>query len=208
MASLTRAEQKALRPTQILEAAFQEFVDHGFTAARVEDIAERVGVTKGTVYVYFPTKDELFSAMIQYIAVPMKNVIGDIGELKGNAATRLETLLRELYHRLLRERRLRQLLRFVVAEGARFPEVIDTHRDELIEPIHARIQSILDEGVEAGEFVGGPRANACLIFAPIVAIGIETLIYEDRRELDLESYIDAHIDLVIGSLLVDRNSRS
>ena len=60
MKRLTRAEQKALRPTQILEAAFQEFVEHGFTAARVEDIAERVGVTKGTVYVYFPTKEELF----------------------------------------------------------------------------------------------------------------------------------------------------
>lgn len=208
MKRLTRAEQKALRPTQILEAAFQEFVDHGFTAARVEDIAERVGVTKGTVYVYFPTKEELFSAMILHIAAPLETVIADIGEIEGRPAVRLEILIKGLYDRLLREKRLRQLLRFVVAEGARFPHVIDTHRDELIEPIHARIQAILDEGVETGEFVAGPRANACLLFAPIVAIAIETLIHEDRRVLDLPAYIDAHLDLVMGALLVDRNYRS
>ena len=208
MKRLTRAEQKALRPTQILEAAFQEFVEHGFTAARVEDIAERVGVTKGTVYVYFPTKEELFSAMILYIAGPLENVIADIGEIEGNAADRLEMLIKGLYDRLLGERRLRQLLRFVVAEGARFPQVIDTHREELIEPIHARIQAILDEGVVAGEFVGGPRANACLIFAPIVAIALETLVHEDRRVIDLPAYIDAHLDLVMGSLLVDRDLRA
>lgn len=209
MKSLTRAEQKALRPTQILEAAFQEFVDHGFAAARVEDIAERVGVTKGTVYVYFPTKEELFSAMIQHVAAPMKNIIADIGELDGTAANRLAALIRELYDRLLKELRLRQLLRFVIAEGARFPQVIDTHREELVVPIHARIQAILDEGVEAGEFLGGPRASASLIFAPIIAMGVETLIHAGRRDLELPAYIDAHLDLVLGGLLVaDKNRRS
>lgn len=201
MKRLTRAEQKALRPTQILEAAFEEFVDHGFTAARVEDIAERVGVTKGTVYVYFPTKEELFAAMIRHIAAPLETFLADMGELSGSNATRLENFILQLYDRFLTERRLRQLLRFVISEGMRFPQFIDTHRDELIEPILTRLQQILDDGVKAGEFASGPRAMARLIFSPIVATAVESLIHGDRRELELSAFIEAHLDLVMAGLL-------
>ncbi len=202
MKRLTRAEQKALRPTQILEAAFEEFVEHGFTAARVEDIAERVGVTKGTVYVYFPTKEELFAAMIRHIAAPIDDLAKESQHLQGNSAERLKELLLLLYEGLLKDRRLRQILRFVISEGTRFPQVIDTHRDDLIEPLLVRIQAILDEGIEAGEFVTGPRATARIIFAPVVAMAVETLIHGDRRELDIPSFMEAHLDLVMGSLLV------
>ncbi len=202
MKRLTRAEQKALRPTQILEAAFEEFVEHGFTAARVEDIAERVGVTKGTVYVYFPTKEELFAAMIRHIAAPIDDLAKESQHLQGNSAERLKELLLLLYEGLLKDRRLRQILRFVISEGTRFPQVIDTHRDELIEPLLVRIQTILDEGIEAGEFITGPRATARIIFAPVVAMAVETLIHGDRRELDIPSFMEAHLDLVMGSLLV------
>lgn len=202
MKRLTRAEQKALRPTQILEAAFEEFVEHGFTAARVEDIAERVGVTKGTVYVYFPTKEELFAAMIRHIAAPIDDLAKESQHLQGNSAERLKELLLLLYEGLLKDRRLRQILRFVISEGTRFPQVIDTHRDDLIEPLLIRIQTILDEGIEEGEFVTGPRATARIIFAPVVAMAVETLIHGDRRELDIPSFMEAHLDLVMGSLLV------
>ncbi|MES5099942.1 TetR/AcrR family transcriptional regulator [Agrobacterium sp. BA1120] len=207
MKRLTRAEQKALRPTQILEAAFEEFVEHGFTAARVEDIAERVGVTKGTVYVYFPTKEELFAAMIRHIAAPIDDLAKESQHLQGNGAERLKELLLLLYEGLLKDRRLRQILRFVISEGTRFPQVIDTHRDELIEPLLIRIQTILDEGIEAGEFITGPRATARIIFAPVVAMAVETLIHGDRRELDIPSFMEAHLDLVMGSLLVSNRVR-
>jgi AcrR family transcriptional regulator len=192
MKRLTRAEQKALRPTQILEAAFEEFVDHGFTAARVEDIAERVGVTKGTVYVYFPTKEELFAEMIRHIALPLETFLTDLGELSGNSEERLKNFILQLYDRLLTERRLRQMLRFVISEGTRFPHVIDTHTEELIEPILGRLQ---------GEFVPGPRASARIVFAPIVGIAVETLIHGDRRDLELPSFIESHLDLIMGALL-------
>ncbi|UHS59171.1 TetR/AcrR family transcriptional regulator [Agrobacterium vaccinii] len=201
MKRLTRAEQKALRPTQILEAAFEEFVDHGFTAARVEDIAERVGVTKGTVYVYFPTKEELFAEMIRHIALPLETFLTDLGELSGNSEERLKNFILQLYDRLLTERRLRQMLRFVISEGTRFPHVIDTHTEELIEPILGRLQELLDEGVKQGEFVPGPRASARIVFAPIVGIAVETLIHGDRRDLELPSFIESHLDLIMGALL-------
>lgn len=202
MKRLTRAEQKALRPTQILEAAFEEFVECGFATARVEDIAERVGVTKGTVYVYFPTKEELFSAMIRYIALPLEDIVAESRELKGNSAEQLTAMLLLLYKRLLEDKRLRQLLRFVISEGGRFPQVINTHHDDLIEPVLARVQAILDEGISKGEFVEGPRTSARIVFAPLVAIAVETLIHGESRELDIPDYMVSHLDLVLGSLLV------
>lgn len=202
MKRLTRAEQKALRPTQILEAAFEEFVERGFATARVEDIAERVGVTKGTVYVYFPTKEELFSAMIRYIALPLEDLVNESRDLQGNGAERLAALLVLLYKRLLEDKRLRQLLRFVISEGTRFPQVIATHHDDLIDPVLARIQSILDEGISNGEFVNGPRASARIVFAPLVAIAVETLVHGECRELNVPDFMEAHLDLVMGGLLV------
>lgn len=202
MKRLTRAEQKALRPTQILEAAFEEFVERGFATSRVEDIAERVGVTKGTIYVYFPTKEELFSAMIRYIAIPLDDLVAESRELEGNSAERLTALLVLLYKRLLEEKRLRQLLRFVISEGTRFPQVIATHHDDLIAPVLTRIQAILDEGVANGEFVKRRGASAAIVFAPLVAIAVETLVHGESRELDVPDFMEAHLDFVMGALLV------
>ncbi|WP_246668845.1 TetR/AcrR family transcriptional regulator [Agrobacterium rosae] len=204
MKRLTRAEQKALRPTQILEAAFEEFVEHGFTSARVEDIAERVGVTKGTVYVYFSTKEELFAAMIRHIATPFEDILADINQLKGSCADRLRGMILLFYDGMLEERRLTELLRFVISEGKRFPHVIDRHREELFEPLLVQMQTILDEGVDVGEFSGGSRASARILFSPIMAMAVEILIRGGRHDLHLNEYVESHVDLVMGSLVRDR----
>ncbi|MBB3945341.1 AcrR family transcriptional regulator [Rhizobium skierniewicense] len=201
MKRLTRAQQKALRPTQILDAAFEEFVEHGFSAARVEDIADRVGVTKGTVYVYFPTKEDLFAAMIEHISVPIQKMIADTQALTGTCVERLTAMMKLFYKISVDQREVRELLRFVISEGRRFPKVIDSHRDDLVDPLLMRVQTILNDGIASGEFVAGPRAEAQLVFAPILAMIFETLIHDGRRELDISAYIEAHLDLVLGSLV-------
>lgn len=199
---LTRAQQKALRPSQILDAAFEEFVHHGFASARVEDIADRVGVTKGTVYVYFPTKEELFGAMIRHIAVPFEDLLVETDELKGSCAERLRSLIKLFYERILENRRTRELLRFVVSEGMRFPQIIDAHRGELIEPLLVRTQAIIDDGIKLGEFRNGPAALSRVIVAPVLAMAMEMIIHDGRRDLDAPRYINAHIDLVMAGLAV------
>lgn len=205
MKKLTRAEQKALRPTQILDAAFEQFVEQGYSAARVEDIAERVGVTKGTVYVYFPTKEELFAAMINHISVPFEDMLGDIQKLEGNCAERLRAMILLAYARLSEDRRIRELLRFVISEGTRFPDVIDAHVGEFIDPLLDYTQTIVDEGVVAGEFEAGPKTMARVIVAPVVAMIVEVLTHEDRLDLEIPQYIEAHLDLVLSGLVVRRN---
>lgn len=201
---LTRAEQKARRPIQILDAAFEEFVANGFTAARVEDIADRVGVTKGTIYVYFPTKDDLFSAMMRHISAPLQGLLRDAGDLEGSCAERLRSLLLLFYERVSEDRHIRELTRFAISEGSRFPQVVEAHHDELIDPLFSLTQSLLDEGIAKGEFRDAPAALAPVIIAPVIAMMVETLIFGYRHDDDLPSYIEAHLDLIINGLAVDR----
>ena len=199
---LTRAEQKALRPTQILDAAFEEFVQKGFASARVEDIADRIGVTKGTVYVYFPTKEELFGAMIGHIATPFEDLLMEAKDLKGSCADQLRHLIKLFYDRILENRKTRELLRFVVSEGLRFPQVIDAHRTKLIEPLFNRAQALIDEGIALGEFRDGPAALSWVVVAPVLAMAMEMLIHDTRCDLDVATYFEAHIDLVMAGLAV------
>lgn len=201
---MSRAEQKALRPVQILDAAFEEFVARGFAATRVEDVAERIGVTKGTIYLYFPTKEELFSAMIDHISTPLEQLLHDSEELQGSCTQRLKNFLLLCYERIMQDRRSRELLRFVVSEGKRFPQVIEAHRRELIDPLLRRIQALLNEGIAAGEFRDGPGALARVIAAPVIAMMVETLIFGEGRNVEPPSYIAAHLDLVMNGLAASR----
>lgn len=198
---LTRAEQKQLRPIQILDAAFEEFVAHGYSAARVEDIAERIGVTKGTVYVYFPTKEDLFSAMIGHISTPLEDLLRESKEVTGGCADRLRSVLLLAYDKVTRDRRARELLRFVIAEGARFPQLVDQHHTELIEPLIGHTQQILDEGIASGEFRKSAAADAEIIVAPILTLIMDRLIFDNRRTVDLPAYITAHLDLVLNGIV-------
>ncbi|MBO3760838.1 TetR/AcrR family transcriptional regulator [Ciceribacter sp. L1K23] len=202
---LTRAEQKALRPIQILDAAFEEFVANGFSATRVEDIADRIGVTKGTIYVYFPTKEDLFSAMIRHVSVPIEDLLRETDGLSGSFADQLRSFFQIAYEKVTQDRRAKELLRFVVAEGTRFPEVIDAHHAELIEPLIGRTQQILDEGIAAGEFRSSPTVNADIIVAPILTLMIDLLIFDSRRTVDLPAYMEAHLDLVLKGISAARD---
>ena len=201
---LSRAEQKAFRPIQSLDAAFEEFVANGYTATRVEDIAERIGVTKGTIYVYFPTKEDVFTAMINHISVPLEELLADAAQLRGGCAERLQALLLLVYERVSDNRQVRELIRFVISDGSRFPHVIKAHHDDLIEPLFNITQSLLDEGIATGEFRDTPAALAPVIVAPLIARMVDTLIFEGTRNLDLPSYIKAHLDLVLSALAVPR----
>lgn len=197
----TRAEQKARRPVQILDAAFEEFVERGYVATRVEDIASRVGVTKGTVYVYFETKEQLFEAMIRHISGPLENLLASANELKGTATERLQGNIELIYDFIIKERKLREMMRFVIAEGSRFPQIVDRHHDIFIDPLERQMQSLIDEGIKLGEFRPAPAAFSDAVVAPAIAFLFFKLLFDERRTLDKTAYLKAHIDLVTHGLL-------
>ncbi|MBB3656763.1 AcrR family transcriptional regulator [Rhizobium sp. BK650] len=198
---LTRAEQKARRPVEILEAAFEEFVERGFIATRVEDIAARVGVTKGTVYVYFETKEQLFEAMIRHISVPLEGFLTRVTEEKGTAVERLQKTIEQIYDLMISDRRLREMMRFIIAEGSRFPQIVDRHHEAFIDPLDMQLQSVIDDGVRLGEFRSAPAAFSDAVVAPAITFLFFKLLFDERRVLDKDAYVKAHLDLVLHGLL-------
>lgn len=198
---LTRAEQKVLRPLQILDAAFEEFTKKGFTATRVEDIADRVGVTKGTVYVYFETKEKLFEAMIEHISAPFQEAIGNFPKQSDDPVKELEAFLGFLFDYLVDSRKMREQFRFVVAEGPKFPELIDRHHEMFMEPVFARVGAILQDGVSQGKFRANPEELAKIVVSPVAGMLVFRLIFDDRRTIDRKVVLATHLDLILRGLL-------
>ncbi|PYG58567.1 MULTISPECIES: TetR/AcrR family transcriptional regulator [Rhizobium/Agrobacterium group] len=198
---LTRAEQKIQRPLQILDAAFEEFTKRGFTATRVEDIADRVGVTKGTVYVYFETKEALFAAMIEHVGRPFQEAFKAYARTSDDPVEELRLLLEFLFETLVDDRRMRELFRFVVAEGAKFPDLIDQHHDVLMAPVLGHINTILNEGVAKKRFRANPPELAKVVMSPVVGTLVFRLIFDDRRSLDRQAVLKVHLDLLMRGLL-------
>jgi AcrR family transcriptional regulator len=197
-----RAQRKAQRPQEILEAAFEEFVERGYVATRIEDIAKRIGVTKGTIYFYFETKERLFEEMIRHISVPFSDVSAGAKNLSGPYSSRIRAFIRLFYDRIVMDRNTRELLRFVLTEGSRFPHVVDRNHDEFIRPLIEAARDILEAGVAAGEF-----RNAPAIKIPDAAIGatmmlsVWQMLFADRKPQDVEAFFEAHVDVILNGLI-------
>jgi len=199
---LSRAEQKARRPQEILEAALEEFIEHGYAATRIEDVAARLGVTKGTVYLYFPTKSILFKAVSRHASTPFEDLRVAAETIKGSHADRLRALLLLAYETIAGDRRTREMLRLSLAEGARFPDIVDWHYDEFIAPLNDAVRRLVEQGIASGEFRQGPSANRPdVVASSILHLTVLRLMLADRRPLDEPAFIEAHIDLVLNGLL-------
>lgn len=141
------------RPQQILEAAFEVFGECGLAGARLDDIARRAGVAKGTIYLYFPNKEALFKEMIRQtvIAHLERSERGVTDDGHTTASTQLKDYMRELWS-LARSPAYQVVMRLVIAELHRFPELLAFYWEEVV----CRKQQLLDRlfrrGIAAGEF--------------------------------------------------------
>ncbi|HDX8866161.1 TPA: TetR/AcrR family transcriptional regulator [Klebsiella michiganensis] len=198
----SRAEQKALRPNEILDAAFEEFSEKGYSATRLEDIGRRIGITKGTIYLYFPTKEVLFEAVAQHTSRPFAEVLSSLAELEGNYTKKLRTLLLMAYQKISEDKRIQQMLRLALTEGMRFPEMIDHHYDEYIAPLSRAVGTLVSQGVAAGEFRQGAAAGMPdVVMSSVLHITVWRLLATSRLQIDEQEFIDAHMDLTINGLL-------
>jgi len=201
-----RQRRKEARPGEILEAAFEEFALKGFAGTRVDDVALRAGITKGTVYLYFPSKEDLFVATFKEMVQPTLDLLASLAtNPKGPAMEILRTYFRFVYDALVHDRRGRELLRLVLADGARFPELAVRWHDEVIGPVNARLAAVLDYGVERGEF--RPVAASefpNLMMAGTVSASIWCTQFGDAYPMDLTAYFDAHLDMLERTLVVGR----
>lgn len=147
-----RERRKDARPSELMEAALSLFVEKGFAATRVEEVAQRAGVSKGTLFLYFPSKVDLFKAVVR------ENIVGRFDEwnqafdqFQGSTADMVRYGMLQWWERI-GATQASGITKLVISEARMFPEIADFYRIEVIEPGSALIRRILQRGVTRGEF--------------------------------------------------------
>jgi len=200
----TRRRRKAERPQEILEAAFSEFSRNGYAMTTLDQIAERAGVTKGTIYVYFDNKEHLFISMVRELMKATLDIVRDMFERhEGSTADLLKALFSFIYRHVVEDRRRREVVRMLIAEASRFPELADRYHEEINRPCMKLLEQAIERGIQRGEIRPGAATECPLvIIAPIALVDVWLMMFDDRHPLDLKSYFDAHLDLVLNGLLI------
>jgi AcrR family transcriptional regulator len=199
----TRRRRKAERPKEILEAAFEEFSRNGYASTTLDQVAERAGVTKGTIYVYFENKEHLFISMVRELTKATLDTVMEMFEQhEGSTAELLRAQFSFIYEHIVGDRRRREVLRMLIAEASRFPALADRYHDEIHRPCLDLLQKAIQRGIDRGEI----RRSAIIdcpqvIIAPIALVDLWMIMYDTRHPLDLKAYFNAHLDLVLNGLL-------
>jgi AcrR family transcriptional regulator len=198
-----RRRRKEARPAELIEAGLAEFTEKGFAAARLDDVAHRAGVAKGTIYRYFDSKEALFLAAIRSRVTP---VLGGIEAMvdgyPGTTRELLEHLFRAFYDRVLTSE-APVLMRIIIAEGQRFPDIPAEYHREIITRGQRLLRRILERGVARGEVRSGPVLDAPMVLiAPVIMTAIWRLTFEAAQPIDIERVFRAHADLVFNGLLL------
>ncbi len=199
-----RARRKDARPGELIEAALDVFAERGFAGARLEDIAQRAGFTKGTVYLYFRSKEELFEAAVrQTLVSSIATGLATLREFEGPTPELLRLVLTRWWHGVVRTKAA-ALGKIMCAEARNFPELARFFYDNVIEP-GRRLQSrILERGIARGEFRPVPVEHTVLfIVAAFVYVQIhETSFAKVLPETAIEGdgYLESFIDFVLAAL--------
>jgi AcrR family transcriptional regulator len=197
-----RRTEKTQRRKEILAAAFEEFSTNGYAATRLDDVARRAGIAKGTVFLHFRNKKLLFRSVVRHMIHP---VLGEIEAFISTYAGSAEVLLRDLlsrpYAEVVRSEKARGIIRLLIAEARNFPQLSDIYDREIIQPGMKAICLSLEKGIAAGEFRRTAAAEfPQILVAPMVLAVVWTLINGERRPLDLDAYMAAHLDFALAGL--------
>jgi AcrR family transcriptional regulator len=141
------------RPQQILAAAFEVFGDHGLAGARLEDIAKRAGVSKGTIYLYFPNKEALFKEMIrQTVVAHIERTERDFGQDRGSSAREQVSEFMRQWWAFMRSADYQTVHRLVIGELHRFPELVEFYWTEVVVRKQQLVDRLIRRGIDSGEF--------------------------------------------------------
>ena len=199
----TRRRRKAERPQEILEAAFAEFSRNGYAVTTLDQIAERAGVTKGTIYVYFENKEHLFISMVREITKTTLDIVHGMFEShEGSTADLLRAQFSFIYQHIVEDRRRREVVRMLIAEAPRFPALADRYHDEILRPCLEMLRQAIQRGIDRGEIRNTAIINSPqVVIAPIALVDLWMMMFDNRQPIDLKAYFEAHLDLVLNGLL-------
>ena len=196
------------RPQQILDAAFAVFGEHGLSAARLEDIAQRAGVSKGTIYLYFPNKEALFQEMIRHtIVARIEQWERDDVVARGTATEQLRAYMADWWG-FLRSEPFQTIYRLVQSELHRFPDLARFYAEEVVARAHGLIAGIVQRGIENGEFRGTDSAAAArmaaALFMSYSAWCAKQQLFRIVGPLNDREALEQAIDFILHALRPDR----
>jgi AcrR family transcriptional regulator len=195
-----REEKSAARRDAILAAALDEFAASGFAATRIDDVARRAGVAKGTIYLYFRDKEALFQELVRSALSPIVAVLehppaGEV-TLRGLIGVLVQTFVREIYGT-----RRKDVIRLVLSEGPRFPNVAEFYYREVVGRALPAVRELLRRAVEPGNRAGEALVEyPQLIVAPALVAVMWEALFGRFEPLDAEGLMRAHGELLLGAL--------
>jgi len=198
MAQPRYQRRKEDRPQEITEAAFAAFAEKGFTATKVEEVARRAGVSKGLLYLYFKTKEELFKAVIRNVVTPRVDELTrtlDDSELGAEAFIRGPLLA---FMQRLPGSPASVVIRLMISEAPKHPDLVEYYWDNVASRGLAALRRLLERGVENGEF----RRTAVnelpqLFVAPVMMSIVWGIVFADRS-LDTDRLIETQVDMILA----------
>ncbi|MCG8348535.1 MAG: TetR/AcrR family transcriptional regulator [Chloroflexales bacterium] len=193
--------RKEARPTEILQAALHEFTAKGFAATRLDDIARRARISKGTIYLYFASKEELFKALLrQPVAHHIEHMTILLETFPGSMEDFLQGPFRSFQQAVFASE-ARHLIRLFIAEAQTFPDLTEFYFREVIEPGLAMLHRIVERGIASGEFRPTALNTFSQAFVAPMLIGLLwQALFDQYHPLDTDKLIDAYIDLVLYGL--------
>lgn len=200
-----RQRRKEARPAELMAAALDLFVERGFAATKLDDVATRAGVSKGTLYLYFASKEELFKAVIQQGILPVLEQGEEmLAQHRGDAASLLQAMLMRWWE-MIGATDLAGILKLMISEAGNFPEVAQYYYENVIVRGRSLICQVLERGIAAKQFkVGDMESTIDVILAPQMMLTIwrYSQVPCDCGKQDPALYLRTHFDLLLNGLKV------
>jgi AcrR family transcriptional regulator len=193
-----RAARQAERRDAILAAALEEFAASGFAATRLDDVARRAGVAKGTIYLYFRDKESLFQELVRATLSPIVGAI-ETTQVRDLPARVIAETIADIFVREIFGTRRKDVIRLVITEGARFPKLAEFYYHEVIERVTAVLRAMLARAAARGELSSDALARfPQLLVAPALVALVWNSMFDRFAPLDIRELMRAHIELLFG----------
>ncbi|MEI7785580.1 MAG: TetR/AcrR family transcriptional regulator [Betaproteobacteria bacterium] len=202
-----RERRKHERPGQLLDAALSLFVEKGYAATHMDEVAARAGVSKGTVFLYFPSKLELFKGVVRHkLSNRFEQWNEHFSAFEGSSADLLCTTVL-LWWQRVGSTQASGISKLMMSEGANFPEMAEFFNQAVILPGKQILRAVIERGIERGEFVAGCADHAVqglasvMVFLSLSRHGPSPY-HQDIMTLDPEAYLKDHAQWLARGLSV------
>jgi AcrR family transcriptional regulator len=196
--------RKESRPSELLAAALELFVERGYTATKLDEVASRAGVSKGTLYLYFENKEELLKAVVRE---SIGRNIAEAQALVENFHGPSTELLRQVidgWWATIGDSPASGISKLMMSECGNFPEIAAFYVDEVITPAHQVMQATIERGIARGEFraLPDPQLFVRIVIAPLVMLTLWKNSFGPccNQPLDPQKYLATHLDATLAAL--------